>query len=142
MVFDRYEKDMIKNASRVTRSKGSRPIRRRIESREVPLPVNWKNFIDLSENKADLENFLSTQLIASAKAKLRDREVITSGGFVDRTTAQSSHGADIAGLQSSHDEADTSIILHAKHLATEGYDRTIISSRDIDVLVLLVHFAE
>jgi len=142
VVFDRYEKDMIKNASRITRSKSSRPIRRKIESREVPLPVNWKNFIDLSENKADLENFLSTQLIAMAKAKLRNREVITSGGFVDRTAAESSHGADVAVLQSSHDEADTRIILHAKHLATEGYERAIISSRDTDVLVLLLHFAE
>ena len=123
VVFDRYEKDMIKNASRSIRSKGSRPIRRKIESREVPLPVNWKHFIDLSENKADLENFLSTQLIASVKAKLHNREVITSGGFVDRTTTQSSHGTDGAGLQSSHDEADTRIILRAKHLATEGYDR-------------------
>ena len=88
VVIDRYEKDMIKNASRITRSKGSRPIRRIIENRDVPLPINWKNFIGLSENKADLENFLSTQLIASAKTKVHDREVIASGGFVDRTTVQ------------------------------------------------------
>lgn len=141
VVFDRYEKDMVKNASRITRSKGSRPIRRKIENRDVPLPVNWKNFIDLPENKADLENFLSTQLIASAKTKLRDREVVTSGGFVDRTTAQSSCGTDVAVLQSTHDEADTRIILHAILLAAEGYRRTIISSRDTDVLVLLIHFS-
>ena len=68
-------------------------------------------------------------------------EVITSGGFVERTGVHSSHGADVTSLISNHDEADTRIVLHASIVAREGYDRTIISSRDTDVLVLLLHFS-
>ena len=73
VVFDRYEKVMIKDATRTSRSGSSRPIRLKIQDRAVPLPVSWKNFIDLSDNKADLENLLSIELIARAKTALRGR---------------------------------------------------------------------
>ena len=57
--------------------------------RHVPLPVNWKTFIDLSDSEGELEHFLSVKLIARAKATLLDCEVVTSGGFIERNEAQS-----------------------------------------------------
>ena len=40
VVFDRYYTQTIKGGTRQKRSKGTRPIRRLIESRDVPLPIN------------------------------------------------------------------------------------------------------
>ena len=45
-------------------------------------------------------------------------------------------------LESNHEEADASIILHAQDARNNGYERTVIISNDTDVLVLLVHFLE
>ena len=64
--FDRYRRESIKSATREKRTSKIHPIRRVIEDRHVPLPHNWANFIALPENKADLANFLSNELIHRA----------------------------------------------------------------------------
>ena len=51
VVFDRYRKGSIKSGTRAKRASQSRPIRRKIDGRDVPLLVNWKQFIDLAGNK-------------------------------------------------------------------------------------------
>ena len=43
-------------------------------------------------------------------------------------------------LISSHEEADTRLLLHAKHAADNGYKSVIIVSEDTDVFVLLLAF--
>lgn len=63
VLFDRYPTHSIKGGTRDKRSKGSRPVRRVIENRDVPLPSNWTSFVGLSENKKDLTCFLSNELI-------------------------------------------------------------------------------
>lgn len=141
VVFDRYEEHTIKDSTRAYRTGKNRPIRRKVDSRDVPLPVNWRQFIDLPENKQDLENFLSLELIRQAKSALHEREVVTSGGFHERTAAESSLGNDVTSLECDHDEADTRMLLHAKSVSDLGFERLIISSRDTDVLVLLIYFA-
>ena len=77
IVFDRYRERSIKSPTRQRRSKAARPIRRVIESREIPLPVKWSNFISLSENKSNLNDFLSNKLIMSEKI---DKTVVVAGG--------------------------------------------------------------
>jgi hypothetical protein len=135
------EEMSIKDATRKARAAThSRGIRHKIESGDVPLPVNWKQFIDHPENKAELANFLSEQMIIKDKATLEDCEVVTSGGFIQQNTAESSHEADVSLLEASHEEADTHIIMHGIAAKKEGYKRLIVSCRDTDVLVLLVHF--
>ena len=54
LVFDRYYKVSIKSGTRKRRAGSCRPIRRVIENRDVPLPLDWNNFLALGENKADL----------------------------------------------------------------------------------------
>lgn len=142
VVFDRYEEHTIKDTARIVRSGKNRPIRRKVDNRDVPLPINWRQFIDLPENKQDLEHFLSLELIRQAKAVLQNQEVVTAGGFHDRMAVESSLGNDVLSLQSNHDEADTRILLHAKSAKEQGFERLVISSRDTDVLVLLIHFAD
>lgn len=112
-----------------------------MNNRDVPLPVNWRQFIDLPENKKDLEHFLSMEPIRQAKITQKERDVVTSGGFHDRMTAESSRGTNVNSLKCNHDEADTRILLHCKCVTDLGFERLVISSRDTDILVLLVHCA-
>ena len=42
----------------------------------------------------------------------------------------------VPALQSSHEEADTRLILHAAHAGNSGYSHVIIKSPDTDVAVL------
>jgi hypothetical protein len=141
VVFDTNRKESIKSGTRAKRAGPSRSIRRHIDSRDVPLPVNSKQFIDFPENKSNLTQFLSEQLLSKRKDTLTNCEVITAGGFADETVAESLHGSDVHPLESNHDEADTRIILHGIESCQAGFERFIISCRDTYVLVLLVHFA-
>ena len=68
-------------------------------------------------------------------------QLVTYGGFVDETTTESSYGSDVHLLESTHEEADTHIILHATAACEAGFERIIIASIDPDVLVRVIHFA-
>ena len=78
VVFDRYRKETIKGTTRTRRTKTAQPIRRLVEDRDVPLPKSWMNFLSLAENKADLANFLSEELIIQAPD---GKEIVVGGGF-------------------------------------------------------------
>ena len=52
-VFDKVPEE-VKPGTRAKRASQSRPIRRKIDGRDVPLLVNWKQFIDLAGNKHNL----------------------------------------------------------------------------------------
>ena len=54
VVFDRYRKSSIKSGTRSKREGKMRSICRKIDSRDISLPANWKQFMDLPENKANL----------------------------------------------------------------------------------------
>ena len=49
--------------------------------------------------------------------------------------------AEVAGMQSSQEEADTRIILHAAHVAEEGYITVVVTADDTDVMVLCLAFS-
>ncbi|KAJ8316884.1 hypothetical protein KUTeg_004788, partial [Tegillarca granosa] len=50
-------------------TKTVKPIRRVIESGDVPFPKSWSKFIALNENKADLAQFLSEELLIHAPSE-------------------------------------------------------------------------
>ena len=135
VVFDRYRDETIKGTTRTRRSKTARPIRRLVEGRDVSLPKNWSNCLSLADNKADLAHFLSEELCSQAPV---DKEIVVACGFTDEVEVKSSTGAtDLGPLKSTHEEADTRLVLHAVH----SQFHTVVSSRDTDVLLLLVsHF--
>ena len=62
-----------------------------------------------------------------------------SGGFRDEREVRSSKKTtDLSFLRSIHEEADTRLVLHAVHCE---FNTVVVSSRDTDVLLLLVsHF--
>ena len=57
VVFDRGE--TIKGTTRKRRSKTTRPIRRLVEGRDVPIANNLANVLKLADNKADIAHLLS-----------------------------------------------------------------------------------
>jgi hypothetical protein len=142
VLFDRYQDYSTKNATRVKRVGKMRPIRKVVDSRDVPLPHIWKNFIQLPSNKADLANFLSKQLSEKMTNLDEDFELVTSGGFHEESHVVSSKNRDLSRLQSNHEEADTRLILHAQDAMLRGFKRRIIECSDTDVLVLSIHFMD
>lgn len=136
VVFDRYREETIKGTTRTRRTKSARPIRRLVEGRDVPLPKNWTNFLSLPDNKIDLARFLSEELCSQAPD---DMEIVVAGGFREEVEVRSSKPTtDLTQLRANHEEADTRLVLHSVH---SQYNTVVVSSRDTDVLVLLVsHF--
>ena len=64
---------------------------------------------------------------------ITNKQQVTHVGFLPIINA-SAH-------KSTHEKADTRIILHATASYEVGFERIIIASRDSDVLVLVIHFA-
>ena len=136
VLFDRYKEHSIKRGTRKRRGKGFVAIRRPIESRDVPLPTKWENFITHEENKADLARFLSQQLILSAPD---NKCLVVAGGFSDEEQVEASDPTlDISSLEAKHEEADTRVILHCIK-ATKASD-IVVAARDTDILVLLIAY--
>ena len=136
VVFDRYRDETIQGTTRTRHSKTARPIRRLVEGRDVPIPKNWSNFLSLADHKADLAHFLSDELCSHAPV---DKEIVFAGGFIDELEVKSSTCTiDLGPLKSTHEEADTRLVLHAVH---SQFHTVFVSSRDTDVLLLLAsHF--
>ncbi|XP_052128446.1 uncharacterized protein LOC127750548 [Frankliniella occidentalis] len=133
IVFDRYNQLSIKAGTRQKRTASARPIRKAITSRAVPLPKSWSNYVALEENKAELAAFISNEIMS---ANFLDTTVVVAGGFADELKVAANTEMDCASLQSTHEEADTRLILHAVNSA---HRRVVVSARDTDVFVLLVH---
>ena len=68
-----------------------------------------------------------------------DKEIAVAGGFRDELEVKSLTSAtDLGPLKSTHEEDDTRLALHAVH---SKFRTVVVSSRDTDVLLLLVsHF--
>ncbi|KAL5017765.1 hypothetical protein ScPMuIL_002211, partial [Solemya velum] len=116
-------------------TKEVRPIRRPFEGRDVPLPKNWANFLSLPENKADLAQFLSEELCLQAPD---DQEIVVAGGFKQEQDVRSSKNTiDLTHLRARHEQTDTRMVLHALYCQSSA---VVVSSRDTDVLVLLVSY--
>lgn len=142
VVFDRYRDISIKAKTREKRTKTIKPIRRKIEHRDVPLPASWNNFISLGDNKADLARFLSIQLTLQCPT---DQIVVTAGGYEGEEGVGSNIvDFDVEGISAFHEEADTRLVLHGIHCnRNRSMSDIVIVSRDTDVLVLLVaHFKD
>lgn len=138
IVFDRYPEHSIKQTTRDKRKDSkARGVRRNVESRDQKIG-SWEKFIVLEENKASLVNFLSEDISKRYQSHDSNRELILSGGFHNPLQVWSSLTRDTISLSSSHEEADTRMILHGKDAKLRGYQEIHVCSRDTDVLVLLL----
>ena len=132
VLFDRYEQLSIKSGTRSRRQKGT-PIRRKIETPDVPLPQDWDGFLSNVENKADLARFLSEELVRTAQP---GKTIVVAGGFTETTKVTSNNpDIDIGQLEGIQEEADTRIVLHC---VKGSSDTIVVSARGTDVFVLLI----
>ncbi|CAG9818055.1 unnamed protein product [Phaedon cochleariae] len=134
ILFDRYHTKSIKSGTRCRRTRGAAPVRRDITSAAIPLPKNWKNFLALGDNKADLARFLSQEVLQYV---FNDIEFVVSGGLIHEEDVRSTNPeSDVSSLAATNEEADTRVVLHAVH---SDADNIVIMARDTDICLLLIH---
>ena len=151
-VFDRYDNDDTNPKNEEHQLRQSSGFRQYQVAAARPIP-DWKAFMGVSSNKAQLTDFLSTYIeetIQSRALLTPDNALYLGGGYQNCKITRCitlSGVEDVKGLSSSQVEADTRMILHAmkasKRLSlTSTSARLIVHSPDTDVLVLLVHYFE
>ena len=132
VLFDRYDILSIKEGTRARR-KQCKAICRVISTPDVPLPHDWQGFLCDPKNKADLSNLPSQEIIRNAP---EETCVITAGGLTEATNILSNKPEfDVQTLRSTHEEADTRLILHCAH--TQSHT-VVVWCRDTHVLLMLM----
>ena len=105
----------------------------KIYNQNTPVPNQWKKFISNSKNKRNLATFLCESLRNTLNAQLHPRQnVVIAGGFKDeRETVSCIRGnsSSVSSLFSDQEEADTRLLLHAKH-ASNTHQRIVVQSPD------------
>ena len=101
----------------------------------------FNKFLLNGQNKNSLIKFFNDYWSRpSSQHKLADKELyITCGAKCYKVTANSVQ--DVVELSSEQEEADTHLLLHAKHAATPHVKAIIISSEHTDVRMLCISFA-
>ena len=76
------------------------------------MPANWHNFLNLPENKQNLIQFLTKELLNKAKRLPADKELVIAGGCETPDLVSSASAASKVHLYGTQGEAYTRKILH------------------------------
>ena len=142
IVFDRYDvTQSIKHLERLRRGLNGSPASHVITgNRIVP---NYRTFLKSSGNKTSLATFVCEYLMASGPEILDKHHcIILAGGLREGKLVVKIRTDGVTNweeMYSSHEEADTRMLLHAINLA-QTHQRLIIRCDDTDVLVLLIYY--
>jgi len=139
VVFDVYKENSIKNAERVKRGSKSAMTFGKIASGHRL--KQWKSFLQGGKNKTQLIDFLVEEWSnnQSLRERLDRKELfLTHGDQCTRVTKESV--SDVQDLQSSQEEADTRLLLHAEHCGRYGLAAAVIVSPDTEVFILAMAF--
>ena len=138
VVFDRYSSLSIKAGEREKRGT-SAALEVTIQGPATPIPKQWIKYIGNVENKVNLCAFLAdTWCHMGVDTLLDGQHLVIGGGFKNPQKSVlviRGHCEELVPLKSDHEEADTRILLHAKH-ASHYHNRIVIQSPDTDVAVL------
>ena len=123
VVFDTYRKDSLKAAERIRR--GDTVASTYVVSGERKIQ-SYRQFLKSHENKQQLLFFLSEFCeVHAAKYLKEDQHLIIAGGFKNAEKVVAIHGPNVSeplvDLYSTHEEADTRMILHAIYEAKVRY---------------------
>ena len=147
IVFDRYDPHSIKSVTREKRQKRhaghgekeapTSPGHNINLTEAAMLPSeDWRCFLNVPSNKSRLACFLGSAVLRENY----DFTVVVSGAFEHAEEVKSNTPEmDLSPLSAAHEEADTRLLLHVKHMPQS---RIIVYSRDTDVLVLLIYHRE
>ena len=112
-----------------------------IHGASTPVPKQFPKYISNAANKVSLSAFLTEAWIEMAKQSLPvDKELVIGGGVTDGQLALSIKNGEctnVTALHCDHEEADTRMLLHAKH-ASRDAQRVVVQAPDTDVLLLCV----
>ena len=133
VVFDVYQDQSIKAAERANRrSEDGVAFKQIMPGHKIQ---NWRRLLACTESKNKLTSFLAENWKDQQKReKLGNRVMfVTCGDLCLKLTHDSWQEVD--ELKSSHEEADTRLLLHAKH-AADSYPALICVSEDTDVFII------
>ena len=142
-VADRYPALSIKNTERQRRAdKGVQKVH--IFGKDQNVPKQWKKFLSCGENKESLVVFLCEYWRACSSSQLGTVSAIHVTAkencyvlYAGESPSDRVRSDEVSPLRSNHEEADTRLILHAKHAAAT-HNNVIIKSPDTDVLILSI----
>lgn len=141
-VCDTYPDVSIKNLERSKRANAGSTVVRILGSQQK-VPRQFKKFLSVGKNKEALIEFFIEHLkhVEGLSTVIGSLEIFVSHGNLCHQITRNTTGKitieDCADLYSDHEEADTRLVLHAKH-ASATHDRIIVRSPDTDVFILLL----
>jgi hypothetical protein len=97
------------------------------------LPRNWSDFLHSDANKTELFHFLSSY-VAAIQLCANKQLVVTDGSHVLTCNVNACSELDPC----SHEEADTRMLLHVAHAASNGHAKVMIRTVDTDVAVVAI----
>lgn len=146
MCFDRYRSPSMKEATRQSRIGKQKPVKIYDVSDQYKAP-DPSEFFACSTNKAQLLAYLCNKLCQDElqSSSPDSTKMYLGGGFSEETkSVMLQHGSVTAvpALESTHEEADTRIILHTLYsFQVDKVERVIVHSSDTDVIVLCIYYA-
>ena len=124
VVFDTYIQNSLKSISRQKRGKG---VRKRVASTRV-MTKNWKDFLQVDENKTELFRFLSQEVI-----RLPTEEGKTIYSTIG-TEVLCLAAADVSSMTPrSHEEADTRLFVQVADAVRNGFQKVMVRTVHTDV---------
>ena len=125
-------KQINQNIERSRRSRGELVFKRIVASAEIK---QWGSFLSSNENKNSLVTFIVPEWKKREyRSKILHKDLFVTDG--SRTfIVNSQEVRDEVQLESNHEEADTRMLLHAKH-ASSNVGKMLISSPDTDVFII------
>jgi len=123
-VFDVYDAQSLMSVPREKRGSG---IKTRV-SGTTKLPKTWQEFLSVDDNKTDLFHYRADTCVS-----IDDNIVVMTS---DDHVKLCSGAIDVSSIEPlSHEEAETRLILHCRHAATNGTRRQAIRTVDMYVVV-------
>ena len=140
VVFDVYQQESIKNVERVNRGSGSGVrFKTIIPSHKIK---QWRSCLSESNNKTLLIEFITSDWMTTNSKVIIDRKTLFVTCGLNCWRISNVGVSLVEELNSSQEEADTRMILHAKHASDNGYPSVIIVSEDTDVFLLCIAFSK
>jgi len=139
VVFDVYREVSIKGSERERRSQAADS---KVDDIRAGRKLQqWKKFLASSENKTHFINFVTDSWMElDSLRKLGNKVIYITNGDLCRKLTCSLVEA-VHDLCSSHEEADTRLLLHASHAASNRMHTVVVVADDTAVLILLIAFA-
>lgn len=104
--------------------------------------MQWRKLLSNTDSKTALITFIVDQWkLAENRVKLRDKQLFATCGETCYCLSKK-HWNVVEERKSSHEEADTRMLLHANHVSQNGYQTTVIVSEDTDVMILCLGYCK